>query len=914
MNTIYKLILAFVLAGVFIFTTIKNGFYSTGEMNNIGYAEYEHMRLADPNTGKIPKNIRLAELQFANTLPVNSNRNFNWDLIGPKYLGGRTRAVALDIRDENIILAGGVTGGIWRSTDGGQSFVKMTDPAQLHSVTCIIQDTRIGHQDTWYAGTGEYYGVVSGASFSAQFSGDGIFKSNDNGITWDPLVSTQSGTPQTHTSNGDMDFVWRMVIDNSNSSQDVILAAVYNGVYRSTDGGASWTPVLGLNLSLTSTSDYSDIVASPNGIFYAALSSDGPDKGIYRSEDGINWTKLDAILPGTYRRIALAVNPQNENELMAIAETPGSGTQGHSLYKYTYISGDGTGVDGLWENRTANIPNGSCSGFFDFDFGYFSSQGGYDMHITWHPKNDNVVFLGGTNLYRSNDQFTSPAYKWIGGYQCFQANLANYVYPNHHPDQHGLIFLPSDSSKAISCSDGGVHRTENILLDSVHWISLNNGYITSQFYTVSLEEGEVANDFTTAGAQDNGIWFTKYKHLDSAFRYVYRGDGSYTGIPNGRPYWIFSIQQGKMYKMNMTDDGDTILGTRIDPIGGPTNYNFINAFILDPSNANRLYMAGRTRIWRNDSLDIIPIIGDIYDKISTGWTSIATSQIGITDGAISVVEISKAVPDRVYYGTSMGRLYKLEQSASATPLKTNITGSVFPSSAYISSIAANPFNADELVVTFSNYGVRSIFHSVDAGQNWQEISGNLEQNIDGSGNGPAVFWSTIYPAFNESIYFVGTSVGLYSTMLLNGNATVWQQEGASTIGRVVINMMKARTSDGKMVVATHGNGIYATQLEPTFLSVKEVATSSLSLLTYPNPFSDYTTLDLQIPESGILKIIIYDLSGRVVRELYNQSTPAGPKRIIWDAKDGNAAKVMSGTYLVKIKVNEETKVHKLIIH
>ena len=916
MNFKIRFYLATFVLGVFIILIANYSTLNYNEnspLDNIGAAEYDHLRMADPNTGVIPKNIRFKELQFAETLPVNSSRNFTWELIGPKYLGGRTRAVALDVLNENIILAGGVTGGIWRSTDGGLSFVKTTDPGQMHSVTSIVQDKRAGHENTWYAGTGEYYGVVSGASFSAQFSGDGIFKSTDNGLTWNSLTSTQSNSPQTFTQNGDMDFIWRIVLDNSNSSQDVILAAVYNGVFISDDGGITWDIVLGVDTTIGSTSDYSDIVVDDAGVFYASLSSDGPDKGIWRSEDGLAWVKIDVGFPANYRRIAMTLNPQNQNELMLIMESPSTGVQDHSLFKYTYVSGDGTGAGGIWENRSANIPNGSCAGFFDFDFGYYYSQGGYDMHITWHPKNQNVVFLGGTNLYRSNDQFTTPTYKWIGGYQCDQANLANYVYPNHHPDQHGLIFLPSDSAKAISCSDGGIHRTENILLDSVMWTSLNNGYVTSQFYTVALEEGEVANDYTTAGAQDNGIWFTKYKHLDSTFKYVYRGDGSYTGIPNGRPFWIFSIQQGKMYKMNMTNDGDTILGTRIDPIGGPTNYNFINPFILDPANPNRLYLAARVRLWRNDSLDVIPIIGDIYNKISTGWTSISQSQIGTGDGYITAVEISKAAPDVVYYGTSNGKLFKLSQSSSLTPLKTTITGSNFPSNSYLSSIAANPFNEDEVMVTFSNYGIRSIFHSTDGGTNWTEISGNLEQFADGTGNGPAVFWATLYPSFNEHTYFVGTSIGLYSTTQLNGNSTVWQQEGASTIGRVIINMMKARTSDGKMVVATHGNGIYTSQLEPTFLSTTEISKNGLSFITYPNPFTEYSVLDLSIPEDGNLLVEVFDINGRKIKTICQQKVQQGQKRLIWYRDDENGNKVSSGTYLIKIRTTNQHMVKKVIV-
>lgn len=894
-------------------TKMKSGEMSIGSPDDeSGWMAYEFDRHVDPHTGEIPSGIRKRELLFAESLPQNVSRSLSWNLIGPRDLGGRTRAVAYDVRNENIILAGGVTSGIWRSTDGGQSFTRVSDVSQLHSVTSIVQDKRAGHQDTWYAGTGEYYGIVSGTSFTSRMSGDGVFKSTDNGLTWTHLTSSSSGTPQTIYANGDMDFVWRMVTDPTASS-DVVLAAVINGVFRSADGGQTWDPVLGFDSTVSYFSDYCDIIVTPSGVFYAALSSDGPDKGIYRSTDGINWTLLNAPLPGTYNRIAMAYNPQDENEVMFVSETPGTGLNDHSLFKYTYLSGNGSGAGGQWENRSLNLPNGSCTGFFDFDFGYFQTQGGYDMHIAWHPTNDSIIFLGGTSLYRSTTQFTTTDYSWIGGYQC-NANRANYVYPNHHPDQHGLIFLSSDPNKAISFSDGGIHKSDDILADSVFWTSLNNGYVSSQFYTVSIEEGDAYNDFLVAGAQDNGVWFTNRNHIDSLWKWVYRGDGSYLGIPNGRDYYIFSIQQGKMGKMLMNDNGDTALSTRIDPTGAPSNYNFINAFTMDPFNPDRLYLVTRLKIWRNDSLSAIPVIGDIFNTISQGWTEITQSAISLSDGYITVSEISKAVPDRLYYGCSKNAVYRLDNASSASPVKTEITGANFPANSYVSSIGANPFDADELMVTFSNYSIPSIFHTSDGGSTWTDISGNLEQNPDGSGDGPAVYWATIYPTFPSPTYYVGTSVGLYSTTQLNGASTVWQMEGPSTIGKAVVNMMKTRTSDGKFVVATHGNGIYSAQLEPVFTSAPDISLNEFGFASYPNPFSEVTSLDLNLPQAGKLVVEVYDLSGRKVKTLYNGESASGPKRLLWYRNTESGSAVGSGTYLIRCVSGDRSIMKKVVVY
>jgi hypothetical protein len=136
---------------------------------------FEYRRLRDPKTGKIPANIRQKELIFSATIPVAEALAFSttdprargqvldWQSRGPYNVGGRTRALALDVSNENVIVAGGASGGMWRSADGGGSWVKTTDPALLQSVTTVTQDKRPGKTSTWYYGTGELHGRVKPA-------------------------------------------------------------------------------------------------------------------------------------------------------------------------------------------------------------------------------------------------------------------------------------------------------------------------------------------------------------------------------------------------------------------------------------------------------------------------------------------------------------------------------------------------------------------------------------------------------------------------------------------------------------------------------------------------------------------------------------------------------------------------------
>jgi hypothetical protein len=922
-----KVLIIFFLAFVAIAATfVKLPFKKTvfhGELSpmEIGdpedpssWAQWNVDRLADPATGIIPANIRSAELAFAQTLPQNLTRALSWTQIGPKQLGGRTRAAGYDVRNENIVIAGGTTGGLWKSVDGMATWYKTTTSAQLHSLSCVVQDTRSGKEDTWYAGTGEYYPVASAAAYSSPFGGNGIYKSTDNGETWSLLSSTVSNTPQTSYANGDMDYVWRIVADPTDTINDVVLAAVYNGVFRSMDGGITWTPVLGVDTTVTQTSDYTDIIVTPSGKYYAYLSSDGPDKGFYRSTDGVTWTNIlpDTGWPATYNCMTMVYNPSNENQLMIVGETPGTGVSDHSLFKYTYLSGDGTDTGGVWENRSSSIPQDSCISPSGYNFAKFTTQGGYDVFIAWHPTDSNTVFLGGTNIWRSTDQFVSNANtSWIGGYKCTPTNYSDYVYDNHHPDQHGMIFFNSNPNKVLSFNDGGVYISNDITAANVSYVSMNHGYINSQFYTVCQEAGDVASDFLVGGAQDNGTWFTNSNHVDSLWKWVFNGDGSYAHIPEGRSYYIFSTQQGRMFKVNVTDGGDTTLATRIDPNKVAT-VNFINPFIMDPNNPGRMYMVQNYRLMRNDVIDLLPMDGDKTDTCATGWKSLTGSTVSsFSYGYITCIEMSKAMPNTVMYGTSSGKILKLYNANTPGHKKVTLSSPLFPGGAYVSSISISPFDSTQIMVTFSNYNVKSIFYSNDAGISWSNISGNLEEHSNGTGNGPAVYWGELYPTWPSPTLFVGTSTGLYSADVMNDTNTVWLQEGASTIGNMNVNMIQARPFDGKIVVATHGAGFYTAHIAPVFTGVQSHE-QELFASVYPNPVSTLLNLEFVPLSDGPTVIYIHNLSGQKVYEKKLNLIPG--RKAVTTIPVNEFSVVNSGTYLVTVTNGHLKKSHKIIVH
>ncbi len=971
---------------------------------------------------------------------------------GPYNIGGRTRALAIDVTNEDIILAGGVSGGMWRSTDGGESWTKTTTPSQLHSVTCLAQDTRPGKTNIWYYGTGELVFNSATVRGNEDFRGDGIFKSTDGGKTWFTLSATSSNTPHI---DDNFNYVWNIITDPTNREEDIVYAATWRGIHRSNNGGKTWEKVLGSSLfsSALFSSPYSDIALVPvlstvlnkttsshhavkvsgtsqtnkdaltgldpapnltlytgegsvneysydetshvltitnsiqndgsaaadnveiswylsdisgittpgyslslgntyllgsdviqgdldpgfyinktlsvnlryinelpEGAYYiivvidpvdiiatftkqitytmlparssaiiATLGYGGVHAGIWRSTGGIDWTNITpSNWPDVYNRNVIGIAPSNENVAYFLAETPGYGYHNktrdtwHSLWKYKHL----TGSLGVWEDRSGNLLN------YVNPLGDFDSQGGYDLVVKVKPDDENTVFIGGTNLYRSTDGFASSTNtEWIGGYYSY----------NHHEDQHALVFYPSNSQIMLSGHDGGISKTVNNLASDVSWASRNNGYITTQFYTVAVDQNSPGDPIIIGGMQDNGTAIL-YDLGDRWWADIDEGDGGFTAIDGIRKVLYTSSQKGQINRHVFNEYINFVYDTRIDPIGGE-DYLFITPFVLDPSDLNIMYLAEGERIWRNSDLAGIPADSD--EKTNVNWAVLTNT--AIPGAVITALGVTMLPRSRVYYGTSKGKIYRLDGANLGNPLPSEVTSGSFTLGAYVSCLAVDPNDGDRVMAVFSNYEVKSLFYTQDGGISWTDVSGNLEEHPDGTGNGPSTRWAVIHPTRGITDYFVGTSTGLYSTRQLNGANTQWVQEGQSTIGNVVVDMIDNRPSDGLVVVATHGNGVYSgyTNQGEIITSVEEETLTFPNTFTlhqnYPNPFNPTTTIAYTLAKPSQVAISIYNIVGQRVKTYDQRMQPAGKFTVRWSGVNDNGSRVASGTYIIRLE-------------
>lgn len=859
-------------------------------------------RLAQPRLGRLvfhggltnrmPRNIRTKEAAFVNKLAKQMNPAHRpvaqeWEHRGPYRVGGRTKALALDVLDENIIIAGGVSGGMWKSTDGGSSWFKTTAHDQIHSVSCIAQNKSPGNEHIWYYGTGEWGSFGRGGSASgpggtgAFYRGDGIFKSTDCGNTWSQLASTVSGTAN---ETDPFDFIWKIVTFGDHG----VYAATSQGLFMSIDGGETWNHDLDFgNNEPINTYPSTEIAVTGQGICYATIGGEGPDNGLYRSIDGESWVKFSPPdWPDTTKRTVIGISPSNENVVYFFTEI---GLWKQQLRKYE----EGVG----WTNLTEYLP-------FNAEM---TTYGGNMLIIHVKPDDENTIFLGTVDLFRSTD-----------GGQSFEVISAC---EDFHVDQHAIVFLPSDPKVMIVGNDGGLFKTNDNTAEVMYntssgtshidWESLNNGYLTTQFYTVTVDHGTSGSVMISGGMQDNGCMFTASSNPQGEWEELIWGDGGSTAISDGGDYHYTAL--AAMFRLDRhTYDNGTHLITNITPASARMGL-WLTIFMLDPMDQKIMYLPCQTVLWRNSDLTSIPA--------GTTPTDINWSQLeNVTDYYIHSLGMSRAEPRRLYYaGSWIGgffydeRVFYIDNPHEGQPQPVEVTGENFPfypDCPAIHCIAVDPRDSRKVIVVFPDYGILSIYASDNGGDSWDPVSGNLEEYSDGSGCGPSVRWVSILYVEDQPVYFAGTSVGLFSTTKLDGMNTIWIQEGASTIGNVVVDMIDVRQSDGFVVVGTHGNGVYSTVVTELPSGIDDAATHPYRfrlLPSYPNPFNHATTIQFTLPEAGKVRLKAYNVLGEEVAAIMDKTLPEGEHEVRW-AADG----LSSGTYIVRIDFKNHTDTEKVV--
>ena len=860
---------------------------------NEGRQEYLFNLLKDPVSQEIPRGIRSRELNFGQELAkelapkAKMLNDMAWSEIGPYDVSGRTRGLAIDQRNSNILLAGGAAGGIWKSTDGGKSWTIKSNPGENLGVTDIVQHPN--SPNTWYYTTGEYYSSNDArGGGGGTYYGSGIYKSTDNGESWSVIASTEDTD---NSFNSPFDFISAIEINPTTGS--IFFTSNAFGIFRTTDDFSTYSIVLGG----VNEHRYADIEITSTGKLYGVVSSGfsssegNSNPGVYVStDDGTNWQDITPDdFPANHIRSEIGVAPSFEDLFYLLTDT-GGGANGLSFY--LFVTSNLNYVSAI--NRSDNIPN------FGGSVGELNPQSGYNLVCVVSPENHNIVFIGGTNLFRSKNGFGSPVNSsndpdvWIGGY-AYDNNVSQYK--NHHPDQHNLFFDPNNPKRAFSAQDGGISVTSDITSTPVAWSLRESGYNVTQFFTVSIHP-DSDDTRILGGTQDNGSPYFRYNTTGnhSASYDVSSGDGSFAYM--GKNYFLTSSQRGRAIRYNYNSTGDPTNWSYVSP-SEANGQLFIHPFAVDPTNENYVAYPSGNHIFLNK--EMTTNARNTGGENMNGWTRLRHVSVG-SGKNITALSFSKKNPSsRLYLGGSSDskkptilRMDNMKDDSTFTV--TTIDGA--NEGSYIHDIHVNPENGDEILVVLSNYEVESLFHSSNGGSTWDAVGGNLEGE-----NGPSFRAAAIAPTDGGgSYYYAGTSIGLYMTDELNGGETVWIPTGLQTMGAPIIADLDYRESDDLLVAATHGRGIFVGEVPLKVSNEEELAPlahdKKIQLLgNYPNPFNPSTQIAFELSVPARVQLDVYDIQGRKIAALLSGSVvSAGRHEQLFDA-----ARLSSGTYFYRLQ-------------
>ncbi len=697
-----------------------------------------------------PPNYKFQELRKARKSLPQTEEVLPWQDRGPGNVSGRTRGLIVDPDDplHNTWYAGSVGGGVWKTTNRGDSWEDKTPNLPNLATTVLVMAA--SNHDVIFAGTGEGFFNVDAVA------GDGIWKSSDRGETWTQLPAT-AGNP-------DFQYVNRMLIDPAD--ENIVLAATNSGIFRSADGGSNWTAVYQNGRRIQ------QIIANPEN--FNTLYGTSNSTGILKSVDGgLNW-QYSYILSGS-GRIEIAMAPTDTARIYAAAQSPTS-----RLYMTTDAGENWSQVN----EQSGSGPN------------WLGSQGWYDNTITVHPFNENIVFMGGINVWKA---------QILTGNQRQSVQLTNWYpgagYPYVHADHHNLVTVVTDSASQefllLNANDGGVEFSED---GGSSWNKTLNGYNTTQFYGADKKPGESAY---IGGMQDNGTWRSTVNPTPTSPWYSQLGgDGFDVSWNYGDPDKIIGSVQYNSFQRSL--DGGLTWDAAIRGLTdvGSGSGIFISALGKSRSDPDLLFAIGSQGVWRSDNF-------------AADWTRSVIDPAWGYNGLSGQVKISQANPQIVWAGNSMTSGAKVQVSTDGGLTFTATSNYTGASLGRLSGMDTHPRDDSTAYVTFSFANAPKILRTTDLGQTWEDLSGFGSGSVSTNGFPDVATFCVLVMPHTPDTLWAGTEIGLFESV---DNGATWH---FADNGLPAVSIWDMKVVDDEIVVATHGRGIWSVQIP--------------ELLNYPPP-------------------------------------------------------------------------------
>ncbi|MBV8328068.1 T9SS type A sorting domain-containing protein [Chryseobacterium sp.] len=840
------------------------------------YNEEDYKRTMDPVTGrtnfeglaKVNRDIQRGKyapkgpMSFINSGSATGKIvNEPWIERGPYSVGGRTRAIMYDPNDPagKRVFAGGVSGGLWVNQDPSVSTNEWTPLSTFWantSVSSITYDPN-NHQ-VFYVGTGE--------APTADAVGSGIWKTADGGVTWTQIFTIPVTYSSSGVRNGNF-YINDIKVRNNNGVSEVYagvsgsyVGISFNdgwqglsqaGLYKSTDGGATFTKnsnLLALNTTTntTSTTGYSVQqieIGSDNAIWISTRSSrfSNIDSGgrIFKSTDGDTFNQVYNVA-NSGARVNFCLSKTNANKIYAFMQ---GATTGEPI-RIARSSDGGT----TWQatNDAApviTLPTATDTSIPANDF--TRGQSFYDLVITADPQDDNTLYIGGVDLYKSTNGAGSwtQISKWSNN-----NNMANLQVSTVHADQHAIVFNPFNNyatGQMMFGNDGGIYYAANkATIGTVGgFAARNTRYNVTQFYSAMLNPTKnPADEELLAGAQDNGSWWLYGVPQADNFltsQAATGGDGMYTEYDDQDAYEIASYVYNSHYILNSSSN--YIITTSANRNLG----HFVNELALDRINDTFYsYRSGLT-LFRTSGLSSTATTASFTNNQITVGTALSGEQV-------SWLKVSPytTASTTLFVGTNLGRVFKITNANTAAytsaVLTTPVTGT-------ISDIEFGA-NENELLVTASNYNIINIFYSTDGGTSWQNKEGNL----------PDMPVRTILRNPDDANeVLIGTEMGIWGTTNFLSGAPTWSAMSGN-VGNVRVTNLDYRPSTKTVLVSTYGRGAWTSQNTSTLATAETTPSKRDMTRIYPNPSKGISHLRFDASKYGSVDVTIFDGSGRVV--------------------------------------------------
>jgi photosystem II stability/assembly factor-like uncharacterized protein len=744
--------------------------------------------------------LTLAQQSSAPRLTADSIRELQLRNISGTFSSGRIADVAVDPKNRDVWYVATASGGLWKTTNRGISFQPIFDDGGSYSLGCVVVDPK--NSDVVWLGTGE------NQAQRAIGYGDGIYKSTDAGRTWKNVGLKNS------------EHIGKIIIDPRNS--DMVYVASQGplfspggdrGLYKTTDGGATWKPIL----QVTENTGITDIDYDPRNpdIMYAAayqrrrhvstIVAGGPDAGIYKTTDaGAHWTRLKDGLPTVdMGRIGLAVSPQKPDVVYALIMTAHSNQQ--SGYYRSEDAGAHWTKGGFFEVQDPEYYGEIFADPIQFDRVY-------NMNI-----NVGVTDDGGKTAPRN------------AGWQI-------------HSDNHALVFDPTDPNHLIEGNDGGLFESYD---HGRSWRHFNNIPVT-QFYRVTVDNGLPFYNIY-GGAQDNGSQGVPSRTINRAgirtsdWMTTGGGDG-FTGRADPEdPSTVYTCSQnigcvrldlktGASASINpQAGRGGRSGGGEIPPgkIDDPKlRSRWDIPFVISPHSHTRLYIAGnrlmrsddRGNTWKLISPDLTRAIDrDSLEVMGKVWGADAVWKNAFTDeyGTGTAVAESPLKEGLLFVGTDDG-LVQISEDAGQNWRKIDKFPGV-PDLTYVTDVHPSPRDVNTVFVTLNDFHRGNfkpyIFKSTDLGKTWRSIAGDLPDRDP--------IWTVVQDPVNPNLLFTGTEFGLSFTV--DGGAHWVRIKGG--MPTITVRDLEIQKRESDLVVASFGRGFFVLD---DFAALRQINSDVLS--------------------------------------------------------------------------------------